>query len=836
VGKTLIITEKPSVARDVAAALPGHFAKTADGFESDEHVVAAARGHLVEEAPPEVYDPRLKRWRYEDLPIIPGRFELRPRSEGDAKKQLRVLHRLIARPDVEEIVNACDAGREGELIFKLIIDTAKKGADKPIRRAWFSSMTRQAIRDAFEHLRDDDQMKPLEAAARSRSEADWLVGYNATRAATTRTGGMRNIITLGRVQTPTLALIARRDEEIDAFVPEDYWQVRAIFETALGDRYVGLWHQGSRNRLDEEAKAAAIVEAVRAAARGRVDSVTRKPVVQQPPLLYDLTTLQREANQRLGWSAKRTLDVAQRCYDQYKVLTYPRTDSRFLTSDMIPTLKPIAGHIGRASGEYTAASQYVRGLDKLPLGRVVNDAKVGDHHAIIPTDAQHDLGSLGTDERRLYDLVARRFLAIFHPDARFEDTVVWTISAEERFRSRGRVMLEAGWRSVFGEEVRANGAGRTEDDEDADQSLPALSDGQDVDVAEADVLAKQTKPPARFNEASLLRAMETAGRMIDDDELAAAMEESGLGTPATRAAHIEHLIAKDYVERSGKQLMATPRGRQLIRMLGDHPLTEPLLTGQWEQRLKRIERGEDDRDAFMRGIADFTREVVAGFGEKDRTAMKIERKVIADCPRCDGEIVERPKSWGCTSWKSKEDPGCGFVIWREQGRRKISVEEALERIARNESDSDRAAEREVLGPCPTPGCDGLIVERVKSYGCTSWKSRTEPGCGFVIWKSTRAGGDVDLETAREMVAAGKTNAAPAVTREAIADCPVCGGKIIDRGKGWGCDSWKSKKSPGCGTVIWKRQRERGELTVADALAELDEIRAAREKQPAAARS
>ncbi|MDX6565414.1 MAG: topoisomerase [Gaiellales bacterium] len=577
--KTLVICEKPSVARDLVAALPGRFAESNDLFESDEYVIGFAVGHLVEQVDPDAYDARFKRWKFEDLPIVPDEFRYEPR-DAKAGKQLKSLHTAMRRKDIDGLVNACDAGREGELIFKLILQTAK--VDKPVRRAWFSSMTKSAIRDAFENLRDDAELRPLEDAARSRSESDWLIGMNATRAATTRIGSPRSPVSLGRVQTPTLAMIVRRDLEINAFVPEDYWQVQAQFETAASERYLGMWQQGSSNRL-KTAEEADRIAALAQGADAVVESVERKPLVEQPPLLYDLTTLQREANQRYGFTAKRTLAAAQGCYERHKVLTYPRTASRYISSDLVSSLPSVIGRVVAADPAYAKAAAAISGLALLPTARAVNDAKVGDHHAIIPTDETHTLSGLSSDERRIYDMVARRFLAIFHPASESEQTVVWTAIGEERFRSRGKVLVVAGWRAAYGEEALPADEGKVE--EDAEQRLPKLEEGQAVTCAEAEALAKQTKPPARYNESSLLRAMETAGKLVEDDEAAEAMKESGLGTPATRAATIERLIDAAYLEREGKQLRATPKAVGIITTLGDHDLTSPALTGEWERRL-----------------------------------------------------------------------------------------------------------------------------------------------------------------------------------------------------------------------------------------------------------
>ncbi len=838
--RTLIVCEKPSVAQDVAKALFGGAAKkSGDHWEGPDAIVAHAVGHLVEQVDPEAYDARYKKWRYEDLPILPESFRYQPRDPR-AAKQLKSLHALMKRPEVDRIVNACDAGREGELIFKLILETAPAATrDKPVKRAWFSSMTAGAIREAFDGLRDDESMRPLEAAARARSEADWLVGMNATRAATTKAGSVRKVLSLGRVQTPTLALIVNRDLAIAAFVPEDYWEVEARFEVSAESAYTGLWHEGSRTRLSEAGPAEAIAAAA-SGADGVVESLETKPQVEQPPLLYDLTTLQREANSRHGFSASRTLSAAQALYDQHKLLTYPRTNSRYLSGDMAGQLKGVASGVGAAAPEYADAARYVLGLDRLPLGRVVSDAKVTDHHAIIPTEGDHDLARLGRDERRIYDMVARRFLAVFHPAARFERTTVETRVGEHLFRSKGKVLIEAGWRSAYGQEADP-APGAQKGDEEKEQALPALAVGQRVRCAQAEALAKQTKPPARYSEGTLLRAMETAGKLVEDDEAAEAMKDAGIGTPATRAATIERLIGAEYIEREGRSLRATEKGVGLVKMLGDHLLTRAELTGRWEQRLNRIERGEEQAADFRREIDGFTREVVAWFADKERGDLRIEREPLAPCPTpgCEGQIVEYPKSYGCNTYHGKDDPGCGYTLWKQRNGRTLTRDEALEHIAAGRSSKDLEGEREVIGPCPTEGCGGQIVERTKSYGCTSWKSRAEPGCGYVIWKKVRGQkGEVDPETAAEMVARGETNAAPSASKEPIGDCPTpgCGGQIVENSRAYGCTSWKSRKNPGCGFVIWKRERGReGEVTREEAAARLEEARAATPKVPAGAK-
>src|SRR5215213_8388593 len=446
--KTLVIAEKPSVGRDLAGALPDSFKSSKDKtyLEGDEFVISWAVGHLVGLAPPDDYDAKLKKWRFADLPILPERFKLVPNDER-ARKQLSVVHRLMRDEEIDLIVNACDAGREGELIFAYVLETAD--VDKPVERLWLSSMTRTAIRDAFEHLRSGEDMKLLEAAARSRSEADWVVGMNATRAASIRLrSAFDGAVSLGRVQTPTLALVARREEEIRAFKPEPYWLVEAGFEASERRVYRGRYMGGKRLPEDE---ARTIVEAV-TGGTGTITKLEKKEEREKPQLLYDLTSLQRHANTLHGFSARRTLAAAQRLYEEHKAITYPRTNSRFLPSDQIPEIKPTAELVGHNS-EYTRAANYVTSLDKLPLGRVVNDDKVDDHHALIPTRSEHNLDRMGSDEKRVYDLVAKRFLAIFHPEAVYERTRVETTVVEHVFRTSGRRLIEAGWKSVYGEEA-----------------------------------------------------------------------------------------------------------------------------------------------------------------------------------------------------------------------------------------------------------------------------------------------------------------------------------------------------------------------------------------------
>ena len=681
-GKTLVIAEKPSVGRDLASALPGSFPKSEGYLESDDYVITWAVGHLVQLADPEEYDEKFKKWRMADLPIVPEEFHLVPR-DAKSKKQLNLILKQLKREDVDLVINACDAGREGELIFAYIYELyrsalkKKEGEPKRVERLWISSMTKQAIREGFERLRPGEQMRPLEEAARSRSEADWIVGMNATRAATIRgRAWVGGVVSLGRVQTPTLAMLVKREREIQAFVAEPYWLVHAAFQPP----YQGIFVEGDETRIATVERADEIVTMV-SGKDGTITKVERKEQTERAPLLYDLTSLQRDANRRYGFSARRTLQAAQSLYESKKAITYPRTSSRYLSGDMVPQLKIVASTL-QDIGEYREAATYVMRLDQLPLQRVINDEKVTDHHAVIPTDIPHDVEAFSPDERRIFDLVARRFLAVFHPPARYARTTIVTEVEGESFRTRGKVTLEAGWRGVYGLEPDAEKQSEDEDSEGGE--LPKLEEGQTVRCLGAEREDKMTKAPPRYTEATLLSAMETAGKLVDDEELREAMKESGLGTPATRAEIIETLIRREYIERVGRDLQPTPKGLQVITMLDEHKITSPELTGDWEKKLADIEHGRAEHNAFIKEIAKFTGEIVEQIEALDKEKLRPERVELGPCPRCGaetGEIIrENSRAYGCTSWKSREEIGCGFVIWKRVAGRTLTPEVARQLI------------------------------------------------------------------------------------------------------------------------------------------------------------
>jgi len=584
--KRLIIAEKPSVANDIARALGG-FARHDDYFESSKYVLSSAIGHLLEIGPPDEEEVKRGKWTFTHLPAIPSRFALRPLEKTESR--LKLLLRLIKRKDVTELVNACDAGREGELIFRYIVQYAR--ANKPVKRLWLQSMTPTAIRDGFDALRSDEAMRPLADAAVCRSESDWLVGINGTRAMTafnSKSGGFQ-LTTVGRVQTPTLAILVEREAKIRAFKPRDYWEVFAQFRGS-GGVYDGRWFDEKFRKPDDDADARAErlwdearARAIAARCEGRPGTVSEesKPSTQSPPLLYDLTSLQREANGRFGFSARTTLALAQALYERHKVLTYPRTDSRALPEDYLPTVKATLEALKESNAYAAFAAQVLKAKWVKPNKRIFDNTKISDHFAIIPTLQKPK--NLTEAEAKLYDLVVKRFLAVFYPAAEYLLTTRITRVAGEPFKTEGKVLVTPGWLAVYGREGQA-----------ADEPMLAkVRTGEEVATEELRVVASQTKPPARFTEATLLSAMEGAGKAIEDDELREAMREKGLGTPATRAQIIEGLIQEKYVLREGRELTPTAKAFSLMTLLhglGVPELFSPELTAEWEFKLSQMER------------------------------------------------------------------------------------------------------------------------------------------------------------------------------------------------------------------------------------------------------
>ncbi len=682
--KSLIIAEKPSVAQDIVRALApsaGKFDKHDEYFESERYIVTSAVGHLLEIKAPEEFDVKRGKWSFAHLPVIPPHFDLNPIDKS--KGRLNAIVKLVKRKDVSELINACDAGREGELIFRLIQQHAK--SKHPVKRLWLQSMTPAAIRDGFDHLRSDQQMLPLADAARCRSEADWLVGINGTRAMTafnSRDGGFF-LTTVGRVQTPTLSIMVEREEKIRKHVARDYWEIKASFAAQAGE-YEGKWFdpKWKKNADDPEQRAdrlwnAADANAIAEAARGEPAQVSEesKPSTQSAPGLYDLTTLQREANSRLGFSAKTTLSIAQALYEKHKVLTYPRTDSKALPEDYVSVVKQTMQMISTEDmpGPLRALAQHAKTAIKegyvKPNKKIFDNAKVSDHFAIIPTlQAPKSLTDI---EAKLYDMVVKRFLAVFFPPAEFQVTTrISTVKKGGRdynFQTNGKVMVKPGWLAVYGREAQ-----------EADANLVAVAPGEVVRTESVDVNALKTKPPARYTEATLLSAMEGAGKLIDDDELREAMQEKGLGTPATRAAIIEGLIYEKYIHREGRELVPGAKAFQLmtlLRGLDIEDLTRPELTGNWEFQLAEMEKGRLEREAFMAQIAQMAERIVKKAKEYDRDTIPGDYATLkTPCPNCGGVVKENYRRFACNG-VNDNGQGCGFSISKIPGSRSFELDE-----------------------------------------------------------------------------------------------------------------------------------------------------------------
>jgi DNA topoisomerase-3 len=682
--KSLIIAEKPSVAQDIVRALTplaGKFDKHDEYFESDTFLVTSAVGHLLEIKAPEEFDVKRGKWSFANLPVIPKHFDLNPIDKS--KGRLSAIMKLVKRKDVSELINACDAGREGELIFRLIQQHSK--SKHPVKRLWLQSMTPAAIRDGFDHLRTDKQMLPLADAARCRSEADWLVGINGTRAMTafnSRDGGFF-LTTVGRVQTPTLSIMVEREEKIRKHVARDYWEIKASFAAQAGE-YDGKWFdpKWKKNPDDAEARADRVwierdARAIMDAALGQPASVSEeaKPSTQSSPGLYDLTTLQREANSRLGFSAKTTLSIAQALYEKHKVLTYPRTDSKHLPEDYVDVVKQTMKMISTEDmpGPLRALAQHAKTAIKegyvKPNKKIFDNTKVSDHFAIIPTLMAPK--SLSEIEAKLYDMVVKRFLAVFFPPAEFMVTTRISTVANEgkeyKFQTNGKVMVKPGWLAVYGREAQED-----------DANLVAVAPGEIVRTEDVVVNALKTKPPARYTEATLLSAMEGAGKLIDDDDMREAMQEKGLGTPATRAAIIEGLIYEKYIHREGRELVPGAKAFQLmtlLRGLGVEDLTKPELTGNWEYQLSEMEKGKLERETFMAEIAAMAERIVRLAKEYDRDTIPGDYATLkTPCPNCGGVVKENYRRFACTG-KAGAAEGCGFSISKIPGSRAFELDE-----------------------------------------------------------------------------------------------------------------------------------------------------------------
>jgi DNA topoisomerase-3 len=770
--KRLIIAEKPSVAADIARALGG-FTRHDDYFESDKHVLSSAVGHLLEIGMPEEEEVKRGKWTFTHLPAIPSKFALRPLEKSEAR--LKLLLRLIKRKDVTELINACDAGREGELIFRYIVQYA--GTAKPIKRLWLQSMTQGAIKDAFGALRADEAMLALADAAVCRSESDWLVGINGTRAMTafnSKSGGFQ-LTTVGRVQTPTLAILVEREEKIRAFKPRDYWEVLGTFRAAGGD-YEGRWFDETfkksdadpdarAERLWDEAKA----RNVAAQCDGQPGTVSEesKPSTQSPPLLYDLTSLQREANGRFGFSARTTLSLAQALYERHKVLTYPRTDSRALPEDYLPTVKATLEALKETNAYAAFAAQVLKAKWLRPNKRIFDNAKISDHFAIIPTLQKPK--SLTEAEAKLYDLVVKRFLAVFYPPAEYLLTTRITRVVGEPFKTEGKVLVTPGWLAVYGKEAQS-----------ADEPMLAkVLPDEKVATEEVRVVASQTKPPARFNEATLLSAMEGAGKTIEDDELREAMREKGLGTPATRAQIIEGLILEKYVLRDGRELTPTAKAFSLMTLLhglGVPELFSPELTAEWEFKLAQMEHGKLKREQFMREIIRMTKHIVTQAKKHESDTIPGDFATLkARCPKCGGEVHENYKKFQCQA--------CDFGMWKIIAGRQLEIPEAEALL------TERA-----VGP----------LEGFRSKQGRPFAARLKLTDAYEVQFDFGDGGD-----------GGAGAEAPDFSgQEPLGNCPKCGGRVFELPAAYVCDRAVGPERT-CdfrsGRVILQRPIERAQM-------------------------
>jgi DNA topoisomerase-3 len=769
--KRLIIAEKPSVAADIARSLGG-FSRHDDYFESDKYVLSSAIGHLLEIGAPDEEEVKRGKWTFTHLPVIPSRFALRPLEKTEVR--LKLLLRLMKRKDVTELINACDAGREGELIFRYIVQYAK--TSKPIKRLWLQSMTQNAIQDGFASLRKDETMRPLADAAVCRSESDWLVGINGTRAMTafnSKSGGFQ-LTTVGRVQTPTLAILVEREAKIRAFKPRDYWEILATFRAAGGE-YEGRWFDEAfrktedpdsrAERLWEEAKA----QAVAGKCEGQPGTVTEesKPSTQSPPMLYDLTSLQREANGRFGFSARTTLSLAQALYERHKVLTYPRTDSRALPEDYLPTVKATLEALKQTNAYGAFAGQVLKAKWLKPNKRIFDNSKISDHFAIIPTLQKPK--SLSEAEAKLYDLVVKRFLAIFYPAAEYLLTTRITRVAGEPFKTEGKVLVSPGWLAVYGKEAQST----------EEPMLAKVLPNEKVATEEIRVVANQTKPPARFNEATLLSAMEGAGKTIEDDELREAMREKGLGTPATRAQIIEGLIHEKYVLRDGRELTPTAKAFSLMTLLhglGVPELFSPELTAEWEFKLAQMEHGELKREQFMREIVRMTKHIVSQAKHHESDTITGDfAKLSARCPKCGGEIHENYKKFQCQS--------CDFGFWKIIAGRQLEIPEAEALL------TDRA-----VGPL-----EGF---------------RSKLGRPFAARLKLTDANEVQFDFGDGSDGGSSAEAPDFTGQEPLGICPKCGGRVFEMPAAYVCERAVGPEKS-CdfrsGRVILQRSIERADM-------------------------
>lgn len=729
----LIITEKPSVARDIARVLKVN-GKKEGVIEGNGMIITWALGHLIEFAQPDEYGPEYERWEMGHLPIIPETFKTKPIERS--KQQYDIVKTQLERTDIKEVICATDAGREGELIFRLVYEAANCTA--PIKRLWISSQTDSAIKAGFDTLKDGRSYDPLYDSARSRAEADWIVGINATRAYSIKFSRGRGVMSVGRVQTPVLKLIVDRYREHINFDSKPFYEIFLDLNHKNGEFQV-KWFGTKTDRFTDQSEAKKIEDKLKNESQAVIQSLTQKKVLEKQPLLYDLTELQKDANKQFKYSADHTLKVMQELYERYKILSYPRTSSRYLSADIAPKCPELLNKVSGLT-EFSDAINTIKEQNYSIAKRMIDDKKVTDHHAIIPTDKTPNIGELPTDHKNIYLMVIRRFLSAFLPECEKSHTEIIASAADEAFKATGTMIIVPGWRQL---------AQQSEDKKDV--LLPTVTQGDPTEIKKVTLKKGQTKAPALYTEATILAAMETAGKKIDDDELRQAMKDCGLGTPATRAQILEKLIGVKYIEREKNKLLPTPKGEYLIDCILSESLVSPELTGNWEKELNNMAQSKGKRGEYMGKIKTFTKEVIQKVAEDNTYTIGADQTIYGACPKCEkGKIIETPKAYSCSQWKSEN---CSFAIWKEMAQKKITEThvksllksgqtkvikgfknkegnpfDALLKIINGEVKFD--FQKEVVACCPV--CEkGQVVETAKAFSCDQWR---ETGCKFAIWK------------------------------------------------------------------------------------------------------
>lgn len=754
----LIVTEKPAVARDIASVLGIRESHT--GYkEGNGFVITWAFGHLIEHCQPDEYHPELKEWTLETLPILPSTFKKKviPQSAD----QCNTILTLFKRTDLTSVICATDAGREGELIFRQLYAHAQ--STLPIERLWISSQTDQAIKSGFSDLKPGSDFRHLYYSARCRAEADWLVGINATRAYTLKFSRGHGVLSVGRVQTPVLKLIVDRYRAHHAFVRSPFYDIELDVSHKNGS-FTALYVSADETRVTDKQVAMDLKKNLETHPNGTIATVDVKKIIEKQPLLYDLTTLQKDANTQFGYSANDTLSLAQALYERHKLISYPRTSSRYISDDIAKKLPTLLQAIATIA-PYSDSVAHIIKQQLTMAQRMINNKKITDHHAIIPTEKQASLAPLNPQESQLYLLILQRFLASFYPECEKEHTHISLSLGAHRAKASGTVIKKPGWRALYQAD---------KPDKKSEQLLPIVSPSDPITLTQCSLKKSQTKAPALYTEASILAAMETAGKDIDDEDARQAMKECGLGTPATRAQLLEKLITVGYITRDKNRLVPTQKGEHCIDCLQDTVLSSAELTGKWEKKLHCMATGTEDRDTFMSHIRTLTKDMIQTITQSTAYALHANQEVFGTCPACNkGKVIEMKQSYSCTKWK---ETGCRFVIWKELAQKKITPATVKTLLKKGKTACIKGFKRkdgrdfsahlilaeeptkvcfefvqEKLGGCTL--CKGTIIETAQAYSCNHWK---ETGCAFVIWKKI-AQRSISLKEAKQLIETGQTD-------------------------------------------------------------------------------